>query len=212
MIKINLMGMERPKKGRGASMGMPAGSSFIFILGGVIVAVSIGVLAFLSYQLKSDGDALKASVETLKREKTDLMSVKAQVEDFQEKKKVIDQRIQTIKELERNKTGGQELLDMLATTVTRTDSMWLTSVQRKGNSLMIDGTSASLASLANYITTLKRSGYFERVEIKETKQDDENTSIQTFWFTLFADIVQPKTAQASTAPTAAAPAPAPKKS
>ena len=92
---------------------------------------------------------------------------------------------------------------MLATSVTRTDSMWLTTVQRKGNSMQIDGTAASLASLANYITTLKRSGYFEKVEIKETKQDDENTSIQTFWFTLFADIIQPKTAQASAAPAAA---------
>jgi Tfp pilus assembly protein PilN len=209
MIKINLMGMERPKKGRGPSMGGPAGSSFILVLGAVIIVVSLGALAFLSYQLKRDRDDLVAKVEKLKQEKTRLTGLKQQVDAFQEKKKIIDQRIQTIKDLERNKTGGQELLDMLATTVARTDAMWLTSVERKGNSLIIDGTAASLAALANYITQLKRSGYFEKVEIKETKQDDENLSVQTFWFTLLADKVQPKTAPESAAP---APAAAPKKS
>jgi Tfp pilus assembly protein PilN len=65
---------------------------------------------------------------------------------------------------------------------------------------------------------LKRSGYFQKVEIKETKQDDKNTSVQTFNFQLTAEITPPQPvtappAQAKPAntPTKAAPAATPAK-
>jgi len=67
--------------------------------------------------------------------------------------------------------------------------------------------------VANFITALKRSGYFQRVEIKESRQDDKNASVQTFTFQLSADIVppdigpaaRPGTAKAKSASTPAAP-------
>ena len=42
--------------------------------------------------------------------------------------------------------------------------------------------------MANFITALKRSGYFQKIEIKESKQDDKNTAVQTFLFTIDAEI------------------------
>jgi Tfp pilus assembly protein PilN len=89
---------------------------------------------------------------------------------------------------------------------------------RKGNNLSLEGSSASVNSVANFITALKRSGYFQKVEIKETKQDDKNTSVQTFNFQMSAEIsppqvapgipAQPKPANVPAKPT---PAPAPAK-
>jgi len=38
------------------------------------------------------------------------------------------------------------------------------------------------------ITSLKRSGYFSKVEIKETKQDEKNLAVQTFVFQISAEI------------------------
>jgi len=52
-------------------------------------------------------------------------------------------------------------------------NLWLTSMIRKGNNLTLDGASASVNGVANFITALKRSGYFSKIEIKESKQDEK---------------------------------------
>ncbi len=79
---------------------------------------------------------------------------------------------------------------------------------RKGNTLAIEGSSASINSVANFITAMKRSGYFQKVEIDETKQSD-NKNVETFSFKLNAEI-NPTGPQAKPASTPA-PNPAPAK-
>jgi Tfp pilus assembly protein PilN len=125
----------------------------------------------------------------------------------------LQQRVATIEQLQRDRTGGQELLDMVANTVSRTENLWLTEMIRKGNTLSMEGSSASVNSVANFITALKRSGYFQKVEIKETKQDDKNTAVQAFLFQISAEITPPPAAQtkSATAPAPAAAAKAPAK-
>jgi Tfp pilus assembly protein PilN len=81
----------------------------------------------------------------------------------------------------------------------------------------MDGAAASLNSVANFITALKRSGYFQKVEIKEAKQDEKNQNVQTFMFSINAEIApngpaaatsaaKPASAPGGTGPTASAPA------
>ena len=115
-------------------------------------------------------------------EKARLEQLKTQVDEFERQKAVLQQRINVIEELQRNRTGGQELLDALANTVTRTDTLWLTSLDRKGDGLTIQGTAGSINAVANFITQLKHSGYFDQVEIKESTQDTKNAAVQTFNF------------------------------
>jgi Tfp pilus assembly protein PilN len=125
---------------------------------------------------------------------------------------VLQQRVSTIEQLQRDRTGGQELLDMVANTVSRTENLWLSEMVRKGNTLSLEGSSASINAVANFITALKRSGYFQKVEIKESKQDDKNTGVQSFTFQISAEITPPPAVQArpANAPVAAAKAPAKK--
>ncbi|HET6144883.1 MAG TPA: hypothetical protein VFE02_15330, partial [Candidatus Acidoferrales bacterium] len=52
---------------------------------------------------------------------------------------------------------------------------------------------------ANYITQLKRSGYFQQVEIKESHQDANAKSIEVFAFTLTAQFGLPPTSGSTTA-------------
>src|SRR5437899_11813062 len=106
---------------------------------------------------------------------------------------------------------------MVANTVSRTENLWLTEMVRKGSVLSMEGTSASLNSVANFITALKRSGYFQKVEIKDAKQDDKNLNVQTFLFSINAEIApngpagatpaaKPASTPGGTGPTANAPA------
>ncbi len=139
------------------------------------------------------------------------------MEAFEKQKQVLQQRVSTIEQLQRDRTGGQELLDQVANTVSRAENLWLTSMTKKGSTVNLEGAAASINSVANFITALKRSGYFQKIEIKESKQDDKNTAVQTFLFSINAEIApngpraatpqtKPASAPAQTVPNAAAPA------
>jgi Tfp pilus assembly protein PilN len=190
MIRINLLpGQPRPRAKRAAVTTAGGGMQAALLVLGVVVGLGVigGVYYMRSGQLQKD----KEELARLTDRKNQLDKVKVEVEAFQKQKQILDQRIAVIQELQRNRAGGQELLDVVATTVSRVDSLWLTSLERKGGQLNIEGTAASISAVANLVTQLKRAGYFDKVEIKETRQDDRNKAVQVFLFTVTADFVLP---------------------
>jgi len=164
------------------------------------------VLGFFYYTWQNQLNKENAEIKRLTAQKTDLEQTKLQVEAFEKQKVVLQQRVSTIEQLQRDRTGGQELLDMVANTVSRTENLWLTEMTRKGNTLSMEGSSASINAVANFITALKRSGYFQKVEIQETKQDEKTTAVQSYTFQITAEIAPPPAAQARPANAPANPA------
>ncbi len=194
-------------------MAVDTGNAMPVAFIGVGVAVGLLVLGFFYYTWERQLTEENTKIKTLQAQKTELEQTKQQVEAFEKQKGVLQQRVNTIEQLQRDRTGGQELLDMVANTVSRTENLWLTQMTRKGTSLSMDGSSASINAVANLITALKRSGYFQKVEILESKQDDKNLAIQTFTFQITAEIAPPQAVQArpANAPTPAATAKTPAK-
>jgi type IV pilus assembly protein PilN len=206
MIRINLLGQAKPKASRrpvDTGAALPA----LFVGAGVLFGALI--LGYLYYSWQRQLSDENTRIKQLQAQKTDLEQVKQQVEAFEKQKTVLQQRVSTIEQLQRDRTGGQELLDQIASTVARTENLWLTSMIRKGNNLTIDGASASVNGVANFITALKRSGYFSRIEIKESKQDEKNTAVQTFLFEVSAEITPPPVGVVPAPHTQAKPASAP---
>jgi Tfp pilus assembly protein PilN len=176
---------------------------------GVGAVLGCIVLSFFYFTWQKQLNEENATIKRLTAEKTQLEQTKLQVEAFEKQKVVLQQRVGTIEQLQRDRTGGQELLDMVANTVSRTENLWLTTMIRKGPNLSMEGSSASINAVANFITALKRSGYFQKVEIKESKQDDTTPNVQTFTFQISAEITPPAQApQARSASAPAAPKPA----
>ena len=203
MIRINLLGQVRPKSAR-RPVDTGAALPVVFIGAGLVLGAL--VLGFFYYTWQKQLNEENARIKVLTAQKADLEQTKMQVEAFEKQKVVLQQRVATIEQLQRDRTGGQELLDMVANTVSRTENLWLTEMTRKGNTLAIEGSSASINSVANFITALKRSGYFSKVEIKESKQDEKNLAVQTFVFQISAEITPPPAVQARPASSVASPA------
>src|ERR1700741_5266077 len=208
MIRINLLGQIRPKAAR-RPVDTGAALPVVFIGAGLVLGAL--VLGFFYYTWQNQLNKENAEIKRLTAQKTDLEQTKQQVDSFEKQKIILQQRVSTIEQLQRDRTGGQELLDMVANTVSRTENLWLTEMVRKGTTLSMEGTSASVNAVANFITALKRSGYFQKVEIKETKQDEKALAIQTFAFQISAEIAPPQPAQGrpvnAPGPAAAAKAP-----
>ena len=203
MIRINLLGQVRPKSAR-RPVDTGAALPVVFIGAGLVLGAL--VLGFFYYTWQKQLNEENARIKVLTAQKADLEQTKLQVEAFEKQKVVLQQRVATIEQLQRDRTGGQELLDMVANTVSRTENLWLTEMTRKGNTLAMEGSSASINSVANFITSLKRSGYFSKVEIKESKEDEKNVAVQTFLFQISAEITPPPAVQARPASSAAPPA------
>ncbi|MGB7848720.1 MAG: PilN domain-containing protein [Candidatus Acidiferrum sp.] len=185
MIRINLLGQIRPKAAR-RPVDTGAAMPLVFIGAGVLLGGLFLFYFFHSWQTQLNDE--NARIKQLQAQKTELEQIKLQVEAFEKQKVVLQQRVGTIEQLQRDRTGGQELLDQVANTVSRAENLWLTSMTKKGSALTLEGSAASLNSVANFITALKRSGYFQKIEIKESKQDDRNAAVQTFVFTINAEI------------------------
>jgi Tfp pilus assembly protein PilN len=193
MIRINLLGRTRPKAPR-QTVPLEATLQVVFLLASLLV--SFGVLYYHWHSMKSESQEVSNHIQKQMGEKARLEQLKTQVDNFERQKKVLQERINVIEELQRNRTGGQELLNALANTVSRTDALWLTSLDRNGDALTIQGTAGSINAVANFITELKSSGYFDEVEIKESTQDPKNVAIQTFNFILTAQFALPQQAKA----------------
>jgi type IV pilus assembly protein PilN len=201
MIRINLLGQARPKAAR-RPVDTGAALPVVFVGAGLVLGGLVLGYIFLSWQKQLNDENNR--IKQLKAQWTELQQIKAQVEAFEKQKAVLQTRVETIEKLQRDRTGGQELLDMIANTVSRTENLWLTDMERKGNDLTIEGASASINSVANFITAMKRSGYFQKVEIQESRQDEKNTAVQTFLFHMTAEIAETPGGQGAQAKPASA--------
>ena len=195
MIRINLLGRVRPKAARST---VPLEATLQIALLVISLVASVGILYGHYLLMERENNQVLARIRKQTGEKARLEQLKQQVDNFEKQKAVLQQRISVIEQLQRNRTGGQELLEAIANTVSRTDTLWLTSVERKGDTLTINGSAGSINAVANYITQLKRSGYFQQVEIKESHQDESNKAVEIFNFSLTAQFGLPQPAGAFT--------------
>jgi len=210
MIRINPLGQTRPKTTK-QSVPLENGLSIILGIAAVVIA---GVVLFTMYlSQKKELDDTNSRIAQLRAEKASLQQVKQDVDRFEEQKRALQTQIDVIEGLQKNRTSAQELLQMVANTVVRVDQLWLTSLDRKGDALSIGGEAGNINSVANFMTQLKRSGYFDKIEIQEAKEDDVVKSVTTYGFTMTASVAQTpttQTPQAQTKPAATAtPPPAP---
>src|ERR1700721_2447850 len=187
MIRINLLGQTRPKT---TKQSVPLENGLPIILG-IAAVVIAGVVLFSMYlSQKKQLDDTNARIAQLRAEKASLQQVKQDVDRFEQQKQALQTQIDVIEGLQKNRTGAQELLQMVANTVVRVDQLWLTSLDRTGDNLHLTGEAGSVDSIANFMTQMRRSGYFDKIEIDEAKEDDVAKSVTTYGFTMSAAVAQ----------------------
>jgi len=206
MIRINLLGQARPKA---AKQAVPLEATVQILFACVAIGLAVVILGISYYQQKRQLDETQRRIQALQNEKASLQQVKADVDKFESEKSVLQQRIDVIETLQKNRSGAQDMMQMVANTVVRVDSLWLTSLERKGDSLVMDGEAGSINDVANFITELKKSGYFQQVEIKNTKENDLQPGVETYGFEMTVSLAPPATGQPSTQATSTTQPPQP---
>jgi len=200
MIRINLLGVPKAKRGKRPSAPASGGEGpstallvLVFLL--VLGAGLWGWYTMVDHQR----DQLRADLQREQAENTKLADVKAKYEAAKRKADQFEQRAKVIHQLEQQQTGPVNLLNMVADTVTKTDAVWLDAMTDDGKSIVFTGFALSPDAVANLMANLDKTGKFKSVEIKETSQDSTIKELQAFKFELACEKLAPAASGAAAA-------------
>ncbi len=150
MIEINLLGVKTKTKKSLPSVDFSfspnMGQIFILIFL-IILLVEAASLALYTFKLNNQVDMLTQKRNKLKR-------VEKQVKILKKKIKLINVKISTVKKLKQNRGRAYKLLKEIAD-VLPSNGIWLTKLEKKGNSIILEGKSFSTEAVAGYMTNLE---------------------------------------------------------
>ena len=194
MIRINLLGVSHPKKGKRAAAGTAAvsGGPNLLVVLLVIVALAGGGNYYYYWSLQRDAARLKVKMEDANRENRRLSDIKAKYIELEKQKDIYEHRVNVIHQLQANQSGPATLLSTIGDTVNRTDAVWLNSMKDDGTNINVEGVALSVDAVAQLMKNLKATGYFRNVEIKESFQDDVVKDLTAFTFTLVCEKQPPQ--------------------
>ena len=169
MIKINLLSAEpkavRKKFAFDLSQQITVVCSAILLLG----ATAVGWRYWL---VTREAARINDAVTVAQKETTRLHSVIVQVQQFEQRKAQLQQRVTLIEQLRTDQIGPVHMLDQISLSLP--PSLWLTEMKQTAtpNEVLIDGRSLSLTGLSDFVANLERSGYFQKsVEIVNSTTD-----------------------------------------
>lgn len=165
MIRVNLLGERKGLKKKvpfQVGQKLIVGCSLILVVSGLFIGWRYWSLGQTSRQL--DADLASAQKET-----TRLHSIIAQVQQFEQRKSQLQQRVALIEQLRKDQTGPVHMLDQISRSLP--PLLWLTGLKQSpgGSDVLIEGRGMTMTGLSDFVTSLESSGYFQRsVEIVST--------------------------------------------
>jgi len=163
MIRINLLAAERTKK---KAVSLQAGQK-LTIACSAILLLAVLFVGWRYWSLSRQSTQLDAEIAASQQETTRLHSVILQVQQFEQRKAQLQQRVVLIEQLRKGQTGPVHMLDQISRAMP--PMLWLTQVRQSGTDVLIDGKATTLTGLSDFVTNLEASGYFKRsIEIVST--------------------------------------------
>jgi type IV pilus assembly protein PilN len=167
MIRINLLSADRAtakkKKPLLAGQKMTAGCALILLLTGAFVG-------WRFWTVGRDSARIDAEIAAAQQETTRLHSLIQQVQEFEQQKAQLQQRVVLIEQLRKGQTGPVHMLDQISRALP--SMLWLTEVKQNpkaDDEVLIDGRSTTLTGLSDFVMNLEASGFFKRsIEIVST--------------------------------------------
>jgi type IV pilus assembly protein PilN len=171
MIRINLLAPERTTKKKSAGPAAPPGAlqaylMLVLFVGGAAVLCA-GAWWFQTNKLQT----LDQQIAADQKRQRDLQAIKQQVDQFQQKKATLENKVQVIERLRLSQKSPVHMLDEVSKALP--DYVWLVSMDELRGSVAFKGQSNSLAAVADFMNALQRSGWFPAVELASA-QDQQN--------------------------------------
>lgn len=209
MIKINLLNTDRKVAKKKAIF---AGAQTTTVACGAILVTALLACGWRYVSVQRDNVQLDRDLATAQKEAASLHSVITQVQEFEQRRAKLQQRVALIEQLRAQQTGPVHMLDQISRALP--PMVWLTEIKQAPESLevTIDGRATTITSVSDFVGGLESSGYFKKsVEIvSSTTQPINQPPGELVAFQLKAIFQQPGAKKAGEAAPRATPAAAAK--
>ena len=205
MIRINLVAPEKAAKTRTKAAGpgpISTGALTGLVLPFLFVAASLLLIAAAFWLQSNKLKDLENRIAADEKREKDLQAIKQQVDQFQQRKAILENKVLVIEQLRLAQKSPVHMLDEISKALP--DYVWLTGMDENRGALRFQGQSNSLAAVADFIGGLQRSGWFPVVDLGTAQ---EQRSIVNF--TVTGSFKDPEVAAKEKAAAAGAAAAAP---
>ena len=174
MIKINLVAetpaassiqAERPQFSLGAKQGD------IVLL--IVLALGLVVVGTQWFLLTSKRSELREIENQRRRERDELLVYIKKVEELEARREALRHKISVINELKRNQQGPVRILDEVSRALP--ELVWLGNLKLVGNNVEISGSAMDENAVANYISNLDASPFFDEPVLKNLSRGRGDT-------------------------------------
>jgi type IV pilus assembly protein PilN len=189
MIRINFLPVKEKRKEEEIRLWL--------ILSGLVIVVEVIVLSLVYFHYRGKIKELINKENIINKEIADLQKKIKDVQDFENKKKEVEQKLNVIEALAQGRDLDVILLDELAKSVPYNPEsrikkrIQLKSFSKKGSLITIKGISMDQESIALFIGNLEKSDYYKSVILRGVTAKKEK-GISYFEFDLNATVEEPQ--------------------
>jgi type IV pilus assembly protein PilN len=201
MIRINLLAVERERSTKKAA-AFQTGQKVTIACTLVLIA-SVVLIGWRYLAINSESKQLDAEIASAQQETSRLHAIILQVQEFEQRKAQLQQRVVLIEQLRKSQTGPVHMLDQISHSLPPT--LWLTALKQDNASITIDGRTTALTGLSDFVANLEATGYFKKsVEIVSSQTETTPTPPgEVVKFSVKAAFVSPNEPAKSAGPAAA---------
>jgi type IV pilus assembly protein PilN len=161
MIRINLLSVERERTKKKSTFQT---GQKVTVACSAVLALALLTIGWRYLSLNNESKQLDADIASSQGEASRLHAIILQVQEFEQRKAQLQQRVVLIEQLRKSQTGPVHMLDQISRSLP--PSLWLTALKQDNESITIDGRCTSLTALSDFVANLEGTGYFKKsVEI-----------------------------------------------
>jgi len=177
MIRINLL---PGPKGRQAKPQYDVRAQALLGIGVILIAVA--GCWWYSASLDSELEVQQEEKREKEKQVAQLKEQVKQVQDFEQKKKLLEDKNRIIDQLEQSRMGPVKVLDHVSQSLEPL-KVWLTKLGLSSNSIELEGKALTNDDVVEFVNNLRRTDYFTAISLQESKATVEN-KINVYQFRL----------------------------
>ena len=160
MIRVNLLAGERAVKKKSVAFNL-AGQKMTIAASLILVVTTAGI-GWRYWSLTNQSRRLDEEISAAQQETARLHSVILQVQQYEQRRAQLQQRVALIEELRRGQTGPVHMLDQVSRALP--PMLWLTSLRQLGpdGSVLIEGRATTQTTVSDFVNNLEATGYFKK--------------------------------------------------
>ena len=177
MIRINLL---PGPKGRQAKPQYDVRAQVL--LGAGVIVIALAGCWWYSASLDSELEAQQEEKTAREKQVAQLKEQVKQVQDFEQRKKLLEDKNRVIDQLEQSRLGPVKVLDHVSQSLEPL-KVWLTRLGVSSDSVEVEGRALTNDDVVEFVNNLRRTDYFTNINLQESKAAVEN-KINVYQFKL----------------------------